>query len=327
MGLQVYEESGAFVAGAVKALTALATSERNTEEVNQQGGVTQVVRALEAKPEYAEVAVNVCDMIGVCADQGASNSCRACADFMISLLISSFSLLSLPPPSGYNAGYFAAVNGIEAVLAALALAPSNCELAAAAAKGLNRMGLSHPQNLQRTVTAGSIPACVGSLTNLLDDVNVVQANLTFLATIATDPANVIPIVDAGGVQALILSLYRNPESDVIQEAGKRVVAMIVSPDAVIDEVKELQEALVELKASKDEATAERVEMACIGLVAFASCNVDIIVEEGGITALIDTLKWVSQQRRVPKQQEIMDSCFRALEQLSKDPKYVHVSCP
>ena len=100
MGLQVYEESGAFVAGAVKALTALATSERNTEEVNQQGGVTQVVRALEAKPEYAEVAVNVCDMIGVCADQGASNSCRACADFMISLLISSFSLLSLPPPQG-----------------------------------------------------------------------------------------------------------------------------------------------------------------------------------------------------------------------------------
>ena len=57
MGLQVYEESSAFVAGAVKALTSLATSEANTEEVNQQGGVTQVVRAMEAKPEYAQVAV------------------------------------------------------------------------------------------------------------------------------------------------------------------------------------------------------------------------------------------------------------------------------
>ena len=78
MGLQVYDESAAFVAGAVKALTSLATSEQNTEEVNQQGGVTQVVRAMEAHPEFAEVAVNVCEMIGVCADQGSVVPCLCC---------------------------------------------------------------------------------------------------------------------------------------------------------------------------------------------------------------------------------------------------------
>ena len=122
----------------------------------------------------------------------------------------------------YNAGYFAAVGGVEAVLASLKLAPSNPMLAAAAANGLNRMGLSHPQNLQRTVDAGSIPACVGSLTNLLDNERVVEANLSFLATIATDPANVVPIVQHGGVQALILSLYRNPECAAIQVSASRL---------------------------------------------------------------------------------------------------------
>ena len=82
------------------------------------------------------------------------------------------------------------------------------------------------------------------------------------------------------MQALILAMYRNPDCKAVQESGRKVVAMIVSPDAVIDEVKELEEALKELKENKDEASAERVEMACIGLVAFASCNVRIHAQHG-----------------------------------------------
>ena len=58
----------------------------------------------------------------------------------------------------------------------------------------------------------------------------------------------------------------------------------------------------------------------MALAAFATYGAEAIIEGGGVKALLDLLEWATTQRNMPRQEEVMTACLRALGALAPDGK-------
>lgn len=291
MGLQVYDANSTFVASGVSVISALCTSEAHIAHINSQGGVTQVVRNVANHPEHPDVAIAVCRMIVSCADKG------------------------------YNAGYFAATGGIPAIVASMQSAAVTPVLASAGAEGLNRMALSHRSYLAQVATSGGIGACISALNNHGEDATVALKNFNLLTTLASEPSYLGQIESEGGITALIAGMYAHSGNTDVQSAGKEAIALLVSEETIRKQCVALQAAMEVFKSAPTEPNAQGVEMVMVGLAAFGAVGGETIIAAGAVSALVDALDWISHQRSLPRKDELIVACFRALNELGQDPTF------
>ena len=129
---------------------------------------------------------------------------------------------------GYNAGYFAAAEGIPAMVASVSSPTLTSELASVGAEALNRMALSHRSYLGQVLSSGGIGACVGALNSHGTSPEVTISNFNFMATLAQEPSYHNQIEHEGGVAALISGLYAHRSNADVKNAGKQAIRLLTS---------------------------------------------------------------------------------------------------
>ena len=313
--MQANEENHAFQASACRALGKLATSGRAVEALSVKAGVTEVIAALTRDHEILDVALAALDFVNTV---GNVPLMEEQLEALINELV--------------------AAEAVQGVLYAIDAEPltedglANADhppLATAAMKALTFLSRESPEAHEIIMEGSAVDWAIYNLANEATafDEAVIDISLTLLTTLAEDPATndarpecVEAIIEKGAVDPVVMALFNHPDHEAIQDSGASLIRLIVSQDAVEAMVANLRKSLDALKGIKhpDEDDTRAVEVPAMALAAFASWNSAAIIEGGGIAALVELLKWCTAQRNLPRQEEVMTACLRALKNLAAD---------